>query len=57
MHSQIMQHLEEYSILSDAQHGFRKRSSCETHLLLTLQDLSAALEQIDDKRSTQSALK
>jgi len=42
--SQIMQHLEEHSILSDAQHGFRKRRSCETQLLLTLQDLSAALD-------------
>ena len=50
MHSQIMQHRDEHGILSDAQHGFRKRRSCETQLLLTLQDLSAALdnsEQID----------
>ena len=50
MHSQIMQHLDEHSILSDAQHGFRQRRSCDTKLLLTLQDLSAALdnsEQID----------
>ena len=50
MHSQIMQHLDEHGILSDAQHGFRKRRSSETQLLLTLQDLSAALdnsEQID----------
>jgi len=50
MHSQIMQHLDEHGILSDAQHWFRKHRSCETQLLLTLQDLSAALdnsEQID----------
>ena len=50
MHSQIMQHMEDLNILSDAQHGFRKRRSCETQLLLTLQDLSSALdygEQID----------
>jgi len=50
MQSQIMQHLDEHSILSDAQHGFRKRRSCETQLLIILLDLSAALynsEQID----------
>jgi len=50
MHRQIMQHLEEHCILSHAQHGFRKRLSCETQLLLTLRDSSAVLdnsEQID----------
>ena len=50
MHSQIMQHMEDLNILSDSQHGFSKRQSCETMLLLILQDLSSALdicEQID----------
>jgi len=36
MHSQIMQHLDEHGILSDAQHGFRMRRLCDTKLLLTL---------------------
>lgn len=50
IHSQIMRHLDRHSILSDAQHGFRKKRSCETQLLQTLKDLSQALEdgeQID----------
>ena len=50
IHSQVMKHLERHNILSDQQHGFRKRRSCDTQLLLTLQDLSQALEnneQID----------
>ena len=50
LHSQIMKHLEEHGILSDQQHGFRKRRSCESQLILTLQDLAAgidAFQQID----------
>ena len=33
-------------ILTDAQHGFRKRCSCETQLLLTIQELA---KNIDNK--------
>ena len=50
LHSQIMKHLDQHNILSDQQHGFRKRRSTESQLLLTLQDLSLALdkgEQVD----------
>ena len=36
-------------ILSDAQHGFRKRRSCDTQLLLALNDFSRGLE---DKSQT-----
>jgi hypothetical protein len=50
IHSQIMAHFERNNILSDAQHSFRKRRSTESQLILTLQDLTQALddgEQID----------
>jgi len=50
IHSQVMSHLEQHDILADQQHGFRKRRSCETQLVLTLQDLASGLdnsEQID----------
>ena len=50
VHSQVMKHLEQHKILSDQQHGFRKRRSCESQLVLTVQDLAASLEvgeQID----------
>ena len=50
VHHSIMNHLDSLHILNDAQHGFRKRRSCETQLVLTLQDLAKGLddrEQID----------
>ena len=37
--SSLHRHLEAHSISTDAQHGFRKRRSCETQLLLTIQDV------------------
>ena len=42
--SHIMSHLEEFKILSDIQHGFRKYHSCETQLLITLEDLARNLD-------------
>ena len=45
-----MQHLDLHNILSDQQHGFRKKRSCESQLILTIQDLASSLddgEQID----------
>ena len=50
IHSQVMKHLDQHKLLSDSQHGFRKRRSCETQLIITIQDIAAALEdgeQID----------
>ena len=35
-----MRHAETHSILTDAQHGFRKRRSRETQLILTIQELA-----------------
>ena len=36
----ILNHLDAQKILADSQHGFRKRRSCETQLLLTCHDLT-----------------
>ena len=50
LHSQVMKHLDHHNILSDNQHGFRKKRSCESQLILTIQDLASGLEdgeQID----------
>ena len=41
---------ENLRILTDSQHGFRKHRSCETQLILTVDDLSRSLdnsEQVD----------
>ena len=40
----LMTHLEDNAILSDAQHGFRKGRSCETQLLLLLENLTKTLD-------------
>ena len=45
-----MKFFESHNILSDKQHGFRKKRSCESQLILTIQDLAAGLNsksQID----------
>ena len=44
-----MKHLEEKKILTDAQHGFRKRRSCESQLIITVDDLA---QNIDNKSQT-----
>lgn len=43
-YSNIMSHLEEHSLLSDLQHGFRKGFSCKSQLILTLHDLAKHFE-------------
>ena len=50
VHSSVIDHFERSNILTGSQHGFRKRRSCETHLLLTIDDLTKGLDdrqQID----------
>ena len=39
----ILNHLDEHKILADSRHGFRKRRSCDTQLLLTCHDLSSVV--------------
>lgn len=43
--SAVMSHLESNNILSDAQHGFRKRRSCESQLILAVQDLAKGIDE------------
>ena len=42
--SYIMSHLDEYKILSDRQHAFRKRHSCETQLITVINDWAKLLD-------------
>ena len=43
--SQVMRHLDINDVLHDAQHGFRKRRSCETQLLLSAVDFLKTLDK------------
>ena len=45
IHSTIIRHLENFNILSNFQHGFRKKRSCESQLLLTVHDLALGLNR------------
>ena len=50
IHSHVINHLERNNILEDKQHGFRKRRSCESQLITTINDLAKGLndkQQID----------
>ena len=43
--SGITNHLESNKILTNAQHGFRKQRSCESQLLLTINDFASTLDE------------
>ena len=45
--SSIHQHLDDHHILSDAQHGFRKKRSCTSQLVLAIQDLASGIDTKD----------
>ena len=50
IHSQIINHFDKHNLLTNRQFGFRKGRSCESQLLLTVDDLARGLrdgEQID----------
>ena len=49
VHSHLMNFIESNKLLSDYQHGFRKKRSCETQLLVRVHDLAARLDshQVD----------
>ncbi|XP_052227693.1 uncharacterized protein LOC127842301 [Dreissena polymorpha] len=47
INSQVIKHLERHGILTDSQHGFRKRRSCESQLVLTIQDIASCLKNGD----------
>ena len=43
IHSSVISHFERNNILTDCQHRFRKRRSCETQLILTINHLARGL--------------
>ena len=43
--SSILKHLDEYDILTDCQHGFRARRSCERQLLTLANELVSGLDK------------
>ena len=50
VHSNIMKHFDHFEILNPSQHGFRKKRSCESQLITTVNDFADCLnkkQQID----------
>ncbi|XP_062575423.1 uncharacterized protein LOC134237333 [Saccostrea cucullata] len=45
VHSTVMDHFDRNNILCDEQHGFRARRSCETQLVITLDQLARNMDQ------------
>ena len=45
IHSSIMHHLTFHNILTNCQHGFRKSRSCESQLIITVDDLAHNLDK------------
>ena len=45
MRSEITGHLHRNDIITDAQHGFRRRHSCETQLILTVEVLAGETDK------------
>ena len=43
--SNISKHLDKHNILSDNQHGFLAKSSCETQMVQTIEDISKSLDE------------
>ena len=44
IHSHSMNHFDSHSILFDKQHGFRSKHSCESQLIMTVNDLALSLD-------------
>ena len=53
IHSQVMKHLDRHNILVDSQHGFRRKRSCESQLIRTINDIS---ERMNDKTQADAIL-
>ena len=45
IHSTVMDHFDRHNILCDEQHGFRSRRSCETQLVVTLNQIAKNMDQ------------
>ena len=49
VHSSIMRHLDHHNILTDCQHGFRSRRSCESQLISNIQGIAEKLKSVKDQ--------
>ena len=47
VHSSIMDHFDRHQVLCDEQHGFRVKRSCESQLLITIDDIARNMEEGD----------
>ena len=47
IHKHIMNHLDRHNILTDTQHGFRPKRSCESQLIVTHHDIAKHLDRRD----------
>jgi hypothetical protein len=45
VHSSVMGHFDRNKILTNAQHGFREKWSCEFQLIVTIHDIASKLER------------
>ena len=46
VHSSVMCHFDRNKILTNAQHGFRKKRSCESQLIVTIHDIASKLKRL-----------
>ena len=53
VHSSIMDHFDQFQILTECQHGFRQKRSCESQLIETCRDF---IQTIEDKKQTDAIL-
>ena len=53
IHSKVMKQLDHNNILVDSQHGFRRKRSCKSQLIRTINDIS---ERMNDKTQTDAIL-
>lgn len=45
VHSSIMKHFDHHAILTNCQHGFRRKRSCETQLIVTVHEIARQLAE------------
>ena len=49
IHSSVMKHLDKFDIITDKQHGFKCRRSCETQLIATIEGIASKLRTGKDQ--------
>ena len=45
IHTHIIQHCDSQSILQNCQHGFRKKHSCESQLIINTEELQRSIDE------------